>query len=68
MGLVDSPLCEECGESVDTPMHFLMSCPVYVLTRNLYLGGCVLTIGMLKEASVAELLAYSYATGRFRGC
>lgn len=66
LGLVDSPLCD-CGEEEETPIHYLAKCTRFVFTRNLYLGSCILSLGMLGQATAGELLAFSYATGHLVG-
>lgn len=65
MHLVDSPLCEQCGEAEETALHFMGDCPAYSWARIQHLGSDPLTYDDIAYLRVGDLASYANRTGRF---
>jgi hypothetical protein len=68
--VVNTPVCEHCGDAPETVAHFILRCPHFASERYLYLeslGRDFLRLDFLFSAPVARLPLFDFlkASGRF---
>ncbi|XP_021945381.2 uncharacterized protein LOC110843674 [Folsomia candida] len=64
MGLVESPICEECGEGDETMAHILTDCPAYSALRFRTFLRSTLRVEEVWEYPLKDVLAF-LRSGRF---
>lgn len=64
MGLVESPICKECGEGDETMAHILTDCPAYSALRFRTFLRSTLRVEEVWEYPLKDVLAF-LRSGRF---
>lgn len=67
MKIIDSPICEHCGETEETVEHYLRECPAFGRIRQEIIGRQILQQEELSRLSVQDILNFTRETGRFDG-
>ena len=65
MSLVDSALCDQCGEAEETALHYIGECPAFARLRILHLGSDHLTYDEVANLRVSDIVGFTQHTGRF---
>jgi hypothetical protein len=63
MGVLDSPLCRECGDKEETSAHILCECEALAALRCRYLGSFFLEPEDIKSLSLGAIWSFSKAAG-----
>jgi len=63
LGLLDSPLCRNCGVGEETSAHILCECEALASLRRAYLGSFILEPEDIRNLGLEAIWNYSKAAG-----